>query len=215
MRWVSAEKISALMGWFQYDGHWLFVSLQFCDVATHSSHPQQELAKFGYRSERKVEFFIRILLNILEPVCLNMAISDLFSLKSGDFGAFFCTKILYMGCTGLFVGAKIHPKRKKRTLMMDWIIPGFFVSGPLFSQRVCGLVVSICHSCMSFWLGGLILWLIGWISMHTARWTATKGSRSLTASTIHEDSLGTTDMLFLLANNNSSCNHWNACINLL
>jgi hypothetical protein len=30
-----------------------------------------------------------------------MAISDFFSLKSGDLGAFFCTKILYMGCTGL------------------------------------------------------------------------------------------------------------------
>jgi hypothetical protein len=77
-----------------------------------SSHPQQELAKFGYWSERKVEFFIRILLNILEPICLNMAISDLFSLKSGDFDAFFCTKILYMGCTGL-LEQKFTQKEKK------------------------------------------------------------------------------------------------------
>jgi hypothetical protein len=30
-----------------------------------------------------------------------MAISDFFSLNSGDFGAFFCTKIFYMSCTGL------------------------------------------------------------------------------------------------------------------
>jgi hypothetical protein len=52
------------------------------------------------------------------------------------------------------VGAKIYPKRKKRTLMMDWIILGFFVSGPLFSQK-------------SSWVGGFNLsqlyeFLIGW-----------------------------------------------------
>jgi len=41
-----------------------------------------------------------------------MAISDLFSLKSGDFDAFFCTKILYMGCTGL-LEQKFTQKEKK------------------------------------------------------------------------------------------------------
>jgi hypothetical protein len=33
---------------------------QFCDVATLVSSPQEELAKFGYRPERKVETFKNI-----------------------------------------------------------------------------------------------------------------------------------------------------------
>ncbi len=36
----------------------LFCLFQFCDVATLAIiHPQEELAKFGYRSKRKVEIF--------------------------------------------------------------------------------------------------------------------------------------------------------------
>jgi accessory gene regulator protein AgrB len=59
-----------------------------------------------------------------------MAISDLFSLKSGDFG-----DLLYE--LHWIVGAKIHPKTKKRTLMMDLIIPGFLYLA-LFSKEFMG-----------------------------------------------------------------------------
>jgi hypothetical protein len=38
----------------------IIVLPQFCDVATLVSIPQEELAKFGYRPERKVENFQNI-----------------------------------------------------------------------------------------------------------------------------------------------------------
>jgi hypothetical protein len=32
-------------------------SIQFCNIITGVNHPQEELAKFGYKLERKVENF--------------------------------------------------------------------------------------------------------------------------------------------------------------
>jgi len=61
-------------------------------------HPQEELAKFGYRSERKVEQFknhaIFIFWNLLSKYD-NFRKKN--SSNSGDFGTFFFTKNLSMG----------------------------------------------------------------------------------------------------------------------
>jgi hypothetical protein len=60
-------------------------------------HPQEEIAKFSYRQESKVENFKKIFKDpaiFWRPAgtyCLNMTISGIFfPLKSGDFGVFFC-----------------------------------------------------------------------------------------------------------------------------
>jgi hypothetical protein len=45
---------------------------QFCNVATLVSQPQEELAKFGYRPERKVENFKNICY-ILTISCGNLS----------------------------------------------------------------------------------------------------------------------------------------------
>jgi hypothetical protein len=56
------------------------------------NHAQEELAKFGYRSERKVENFENpsIFWHPLKTYCLNMTISGKKNfLKHGEFGNFF------------------------------------------------------------------------------------------------------------------------------
>jgi hypothetical protein len=55
---------------------------QFCDVATLVSIPQEELAKFGYRPERKVENFQNIALFWQQP-------AETYCLKYDNFGASF------------------------------------------------------------------------------------------------------------------------------
>jgi hypothetical protein len=65
---------------------------QICDVAT---VVEEELPKFGYRSEMKVEIFKNATIfwrPTAETYCLNMAISEFVSSKSGDFGAYFSQK---------------------------------------------------------------------------------------------------------------------------
>jgi hypothetical protein len=65
---------------------------QICDVAT---VVQEELPKFGYRFEMKVEIFKNATFfwrPTAETYCLNMAISEFVSTKSGDFGAYFSQK---------------------------------------------------------------------------------------------------------------------------
>jgi hypothetical protein len=56
-------------------------------------HPQEEFAKlkFAYRSERKVENFKNpaIFWQPAGTYCLTMAISEILSLKSDNFGTFF------------------------------------------------------------------------------------------------------------------------------
>jgi len=55
-----------------------FSFFQFHDVAgTLVIHPQEELAKFGYKSERKIENFknVAIFLQASGTYCLNMVIS--------------------------------------------------------------------------------------------------------------------------------------------
>jgi hypothetical protein len=42
------KKISLIQGWFFF-----FFFFQFCDASHIGDHPQEELAKFGYRSERE------------------------------------------------------------------------------------------------------------------------------------------------------------------
>jgi hypothetical protein len=55
----------------------IFFSFQFCDVAHTSDHPQEGLAKFGYKSERKVENFKNptIISQLVANYCQSMAIS--------------------------------------------------------------------------------------------------------------------------------------------
>jgi hypothetical protein len=73
---------------------------QFC------AHPQEVLAKFGYRSDRKVEKKF----NLFMATCWNLLLSKYDDdskqnpSNSGDFGAFFFTKILCMSVTGFLLG---------------------------------------------------------------------------------------------------------------
>ncbi len=65
-------------------------------------HPQEELAKFGYRPERKVEKNINpaIFWSFFLNYYLNLANFFFKSSKFCNFGAFFVTKILCMSCNG-------------------------------------------------------------------------------------------------------------------
>ncbi len=56
--------------------------LQFCDIITRVNHPQEELAKFGYRSQRKVENSNNPAIFWPTAVCLNMALSEKKKLKN-------------------------------------------------------------------------------------------------------------------------------------
>ncbi len=55
---------------------------------------QEQLAKFGYRSEREAEIIknLTIFWGAAGIYCLRMAIAEFISLKSGDFNAFFSQK---------------------------------------------------------------------------------------------------------------------------
>jgi hypothetical protein len=57
-------------------------------------HPQEELARFGYRSERKVENLKNLVIDF--GMCWNILCKNgdftIFSLKSGNFGALFSQK---------------------------------------------------------------------------------------------------------------------------
>jgi hypothetical protein len=66
-----------------------FVSILQCSHT--SNHPQKELAKFGYKSERKAENFINpaVYLELAEACCLNKAIQNFSPQKSANLGAFF------------------------------------------------------------------------------------------------------------------------------
>jgi hypothetical protein len=45
-----------------------FFFFQFCDAASHiGDHPQEELAEFGYRSDRKAKTSFKILLQFWLP----------------------------------------------------------------------------------------------------------------------------------------------------
>jgi len=79
-----------------------------------STHTQEDLAKFGYMSERRVGKKVKILALVwvlARTYSLNMANSDCFSLKYGDLGPFsFPGKSLCMSCMAHFFvyGAKIR-----------------------------------------------------------------------------------------------------------
>jgi hypothetical protein len=71
------------------------------------------------RSERKAENFKNpaIFLWPAGTYCLNMAISEFFPWKSGNFG----TKILCMSCTGLFfLGQVAKVQKKKNCITKVW-----------------------------------------------------------------------------------------------
>jgi hypothetical protein len=66
-----------------------FVFFQFCGVATWMVLHKSQI-KFAYRSERKVESFKNPAIS-WQPAgtyCLTMAISEILSLKSDNFGTF-------------------------------------------------------------------------------------------------------------------------------
>ncbi len=69
------------------------------------NHPQEDLAKFGYRLERTIEI-LRISNTIwlcIGTDCLNMVISFFFSLsKYGGFGPSFSQKVLCRICIAFF-----------------------------------------------------------------------------------------------------------------
>jgi hypothetical protein len=71
------------------------------------NHPQEEIVKFGYKLERRIWKFKNptIFWCCTQTYCLNMAITETFSLKTSDFWRIFFTKILLTICTWLcFVG---------------------------------------------------------------------------------------------------------------
>jgi hypothetical protein len=81
---------------------------QFCDSSHTGSDPQEDLAKFGYRPERKVQ-------NLNPPIFWQPHRTPLAKYggliknhpsKSGDFGTFFPQKSLYYLALDSFLG---HP----------------------------------------------------------------------------------------------------------
>jgi hypothetical protein len=90
-------------------------------------HSQEELAKFGYRSERKAKTSFQILLQfgyLLEPIVWNMTISEnkIHEIWGLSVEFFSPTKFLCMSCTlGLHTGlffftkvSKICPKKRRQ-----------------------------------------------------------------------------------------------------
>jgi hypothetical protein len=74
-----------------------FFFFQFCEVGgLVNYHPQEDLATFGYRSKRKVDFFcetpLHILTNMQEPMVEIWEFQIVFPSKHGDFGAIFSSK---------------------------------------------------------------------------------------------------------------------------
>jgi hypothetical protein len=80
------EKLNNLCNWkfnrnSELKFNWFF---QFCDVVGQYSgdHPQEELLKFGHRSERKVE--LKKESCYIFATCWNMVISEYFSSEFGS-----------------------------------------------------------------------------------------------------------------------------------
>jgi len=88
---------------------------QSCHVATLGDHPQEQSAKFGYRSKRKEENFKNPIIfwqltgswNLLSKIWQFQ--NFVFPSKSGDFGAFLSTKILWLNCNWIFF---VNKRRK-------------------------------------------------------------------------------------------------------
>ncbi len=75
-----------------------------------SNHPQEELAKFGYRPEKKV-FFKKIPAVFWRPPGTHLSKYEdvrIISLKSGVFGTFFPRKSFVLCCAGFLVLATVH-----------------------------------------------------------------------------------------------------------
>jgi hypothetical protein len=70
---------TSILGVEQHQG--FFVSILQCSHTR--NHPQEELSKFGHKSERKGENFMSpaIYLGLAEARCLNKAISEFFPSK--------------------------------------------------------------------------------------------------------------------------------------
>jgi hypothetical protein len=118
-----------------------------------SDHPQEELAKFGYKSERKVESF-KIPSIVWWPIgtyCLNMALKKkLNPWKCGDFGAFLFTQFFLVWVA----------------LDVWWIL--IYFSNAYHIKYVVGFV--IIHCCAKirpdrfhnfFCITGLFFWSLG------------------------------------------------------
>jgi hypothetical protein len=87
------------------------------------NYPQEDLAKFGYRSQRKVEIFgyLTICLQHTRPSSLNLAISQFFPSKYGDFGKKIPRKNLCMKNLWRRIGDETGVTRMK--------VPNFFLQG--------------------------------------------------------------------------------------
>ncbi len=78
---------------------WQVFNYIFCDVARPSNTHKEDVAKFGYRSDIKVKklqnsFIVWLPAGIC---CRNLVMHILFFFpKSGELGAIFCTKILFI-----------------------------------------------------------------------------------------------------------------------
>jgi hypothetical protein len=95
-----------------------FLSILSCSYI--GNHPQEGLAKFGYRSKRKVENNknCAIFWWLARTYCLNMVISELFflPLNLATLVHFFFSQKSFVWVTlDLFLSfsGKIHPKKKK------------------------------------------------------------------------------------------------------
>ncbi len=100
---------------------------QFCDVATLEIRPQEESAKFGYRSESNTENFKHpaIFWWPAETYCLNMVISDR---KNNplyvSFWIFFCCQVVKF-----FSWKNIHWNQPPLVLFFSYRLPGIIVLG--------------------------------------------------------------------------------------
>jgi len=80
--------------------------VQFCDVVTLANHPQEELAKFDYKSERKVQNFKNPPYSL--PTCWNPLSKygtkkEIKSSKFGDFVQFFLKNLLYHVALDIYI----------------------------------------------------------------------------------------------------------------
>jgi hypothetical protein len=93
--------------------------VQFCDVVTLANHPQEELAKFDYKSERKIQNFKNPPYSL--PTCWNPLSKygtkkEIKSSKFGDFVQFFLKNLLYHVALDIYIfgcsDAKICQQKK-------------------------------------------------------------------------------------------------------
>jgi hypothetical protein len=160
------------VSWFSYQGCWIMVTTQ------------EGLAKFGYRSERKVGKF--------KNPTIFWQLAQTYLYKYGYFrkknpqvtlAHFFCTKILSMSCTELFnwliIIIIIFPKICQREMLVwdddqtfyYWVffqkikLAGFLTL-PKLKLKLKGVIARKCYGQMGVRIVESITLSLGWFSTH-------------------------------------------------